>query len=120
MSELLETLLGIDIKNNYNAIEREFSGIEENVTGYSSMFGAISGHRDGCSCGRCTQIMTGDDFGQIKPYGNEKRGYDGAFRIDYGNLSEQGGDTHETFKIDRYDNPYGHTTIQGPGLKKTN
>jgi len=36
--------------------------------------------------------------------------------IPYGNLTGLGGDVHDTFKIDRYDNIYGgHTSIKIPG-----
>ena len=38
--------------------------------------------------------------------------------IPYGNQTGLGGDVHDTFKIDRYDNPYGgHTSIKIPGVK---
>ena len=38
--------------------------------------------------------------------------------IPYGNQTGLGGDIHDTFKIDRYDNPYGgHTSIKIPGIK---
>lgn len=38
--------------------------------------------------------------------------------IPYGDLTGLGGDVHDTFKIDRYDNAYGgHTSIKIPGVK---
>ncbi|TKJ17678.1 hypothetical protein CEE44_04060 [Candidatus Woesearchaeota archaeon B3_Woes] len=38
--------------------------------------------------------------------------------IPYGNQTGLGGDVHDTFKIDRYDNPYGgHTSIKIPGVE---
>jgi hypothetical protein len=38
--------------------------------------------------------------------------------IPYGNQTGLGGDIHDTFKKDRYDNIYGgHTTIQLPGIE---
>lgn len=38
--------------------------------------------------------------------------------IPYGNQTGLGGDIHDTFKIDRYDNLYGgHTSIKIPGYK---
>jgi len=38
--------------------------------------------------------------------------------IPYGNQTGLGGDVHDTFKIDRYDNPYGgHTSIKIPEIK---
>lgn len=38
--------------------------------------------------------------------------------IPYGNQTGLGGDVHDTFKIDRYDNPYGgHTSIKIPGYE---
>jgi hypothetical protein len=43
----------------------------------------------------------------------------GQFVVPYGNVTEMGGDVHDTFKTDRYDNPYGgHTTINIPGYNK--
>jgi hypothetical protein len=38
--------------------------------------------------------------------------------VPYGNQTGLGGDVHDTFKIDRYDNPYGgHTSIKIPGYE---
>jgi len=35
--------------------------------------------------------------------------------IPYGNLTDQGGDVHDTFKLDRYGNSYGgHTSVKIP------
>ncbi|HII71165.1 TPA: hypothetical protein HA265_00230 [Candidatus Woesearchaeota archaeon] len=39
--------------------------------------------------------------------------------IPYGDILRNGGEFHDTFKIDRYGNPYGgHTTFNLPGYKK--
>ena len=55
----------------------------------------------GSSCGQIVQTN----------YGNNV--------IGYGNLSNLGGDVHDTFKLDRYDNTYGgHTTVNIPGYTK--
>jgi len=47
-----------------------------------------------------------------------KPGY-GMTVLPYGNLTGLGGETHDSFKLDRYGNPYdGHTTIKIPGYDK--
>jgi len=54
----------------------------------------------------------GNSFGQIQPsYGQNV--------VPYGNIGGFGGEMHDTFKIDRYDNIFGgHTTINIPGYDK--
>tara|TARA_Y100000310_G_C20666553_1_gene807830 strand:- start:1023 stop:1436 length:414 start_codon:yes stop_codon:yes gene_type:complete len=55
----------------------------------------------------------GSNFGQIPKIPSS---YISPVVIPYGNLTELGGDVHDTFKIDRYDNSYGgHTSIKIPG-----
>ncbi|MFA5887204.1 MAG: hypothetical protein WC852_00650 [Candidatus Nanoarchaeia archaeon] len=57
-------------------------------------------------------------FGNAGQLPGLKVSYNGGV-IPYGNLTELGGDVHDTFKIDRYDNIYGgHTTLDIPGYEK--
>ncbi|MDI6737405.1 MAG: hypothetical protein QME12_02705 [Nanoarchaeota archaeon] len=57
-------------------------------------------------------------FGNAGQLSGDRVSYNGGV-IPYGNLTGLGGDVHDTFKIDRYDNIYGgHTTLNIPGYGK--
>ncbi|MBT3297719.1 hypothetical protein HN385_02250 [archaeon] len=104
MVEALERMLELVPKIGTT---REYNTIDILTSGYSQM-----------DCGKCGFFchhdryhMDQSDFGQIKP-----TPIGGV--IPYGNLTELGGDVHDTFKNDRYDNIYGgHTTIKLPEVK---